>query len=87
MGLCYADREGPSTCLPHKDAAPHGCGTRGWRGRVRKVTARRGANTVVLESRKQKCGGRGRGTAESTNVRIGREMVGMVGNSKKVVIG
>ena len=43
-------------------------------------------NTVALESRKRKCGGRGRGAAETADIRIGREIAGKVGNSKRVVI-
>lgn len=46
-----------------------------------------GVNTAMLESWKQKHGGQGRGAAEPTNVCIGREMAGKVGNNKKVVIG
>lgn len=86
MGLCYADCEGPSTSLLDEDAAPHGCGTHGWRGRARNVMAGRGANTATLESRKRKCGWRGQGAAEPTDVRIGREMASKLGNNKKVVI-
>ena len=29
MGLCYADRDGPSMSLPNKDVTPCGRGTRG----------------------------------------------------------
>ena len=87
MGLCYADCEGPSTSLPDEDAAPHGCGTCGRRGRARKVTAGCGANTATLESRNQKCGCRGHCAAELADVCIGREMASKLGNSKKVMIG
>ena len=47
----------------------------------------RGANTTALESRKRKHGGRGRGISEPADIRIGREITGKVGNSKKVVTG
>jgi hypothetical protein len=40
-----------------------------------------------MESRKQKLGGQGRFIAELADVRIGREIAGKVGNSKKVMIG
>lgn len=33
MGLCYADRDGPSTSLPIEEDAPRGRGSRGRRGR------------------------------------------------------
>lgn len=32
MGLCYADREGPSTSLPVEEVAPSGCGAQGQLG-------------------------------------------------------
>ena len=89
MGLCHADRSGPSTSLPADDAAPRGRGqrTHGRRGRARKVTAGRGTSTAAMESRKRKLGGRGRGPVEPADVRIGREIAGKVGKSKKVMIG
>ena len=46
----------------------------------------RGANTATLESCKRKCDSQGRGLTEPADVRIGREIAGKVGNSKKVVI-
>jgi hypothetical protein len=45
-----------------------------------------GTNTTAMESQKQKLNDRGRGPAEPADVRIGREIAGKVGNSKKVVI-
>ena len=45
------------------------------------------SGTAAMESRKQKLSGRGRGLAEPADVRLGREIVGKVGNSKKVVLG
>ena len=61
MGLCYADRSGPSTNLPANDAAPcgHGHGAQGRRGGVWKAMAGHGVNTAAMESRKRKLGGRG----------------------------
>lgn len=44
-------------------------------------------STAASESRKRKRSGLGRGSAEPIDVRIGREVAGMVGNSKKVVLG
>jgi hypothetical protein len=49
MGLCYADRSGPSTSLSVGDAVPHGHGARGRRGSTRKVTAGHGANTTAMD--------------------------------------
>ena len=51
------------------------------------MIARRGTNIVAMESRKRKLSGRGRGPAEPVDTRIGREIAGKVGNSKKVMIG
>ena len=45
--------------------------------------AGRGTNTAVMESRKRKHIGRGRGLVESIDVRIGHEIAGKVGNSKR----
>jgi hypothetical protein len=82
VGLCYADRAGPSTSLLDDDVAPRGHGSRGCghRGRARKVTARCGANTAILESRKRQRVRRGRGFTKPADVCIGREMAGRVGN-------
>ena len=49
--------------------------------------AGRGMNIVAMESRKQKLSGRGHGPTEPINMRIGKEIAGKVGNSKKVMIG
>ena len=51
------------------------------------MTVEHGTNTAVMESRKQKLSGRGRGLTEPADVRIEREIAGKVGNSKEVVIG
>ena len=79
MGLCYADRDGPSMSLPDKDVAPHGHGARGQRGHARKVIAGHGANTSALESHKQKHSERGRGISEPADIRIDREIASKVG--------
>ena len=50
------------------------------------MTVEHGTNTAVMESRKQKLSGRGRGLTEPADVRIEREIAGKVGNSKKVMI-
>ena len=68
MGLCYADRSGPSTSLLADDNAPRGRGGRGWWGQGRKVTVGLGANTAALESRKRKRDGQGRGLTEPADV-------------------
>ena len=87
MGLCYADWSGPSTSLPADDAIPHGRGCRAQGQRGRKVMAGPGMNTAAMESRKRKLSDQGRGPTEPADVRIGREIAGKVGNSKKVMIG
>ena len=51
------------------------------------MTAGHGANTATLESCKWKHGGRGWGISEPTDIHIGHEIAGKVGNNKKVVIG
>lgn len=48
MGLCYADRAGPSRSLLDEDVALRGRRTQGRHDRVKKVTAGRGANTAAL---------------------------------------
>ena len=67
------------------DAATHGRGrgSRGQRGRARKMMVRRASGTVAMESHKQKLNGRGRGLVEPTDVRLEREIAGKVGNNKK----
>jgi len=89
MGLCYADWSGPLTSLRANNAAPcgHGQWTHGRRDRARKVMAGRETSMAAMESRKRKLSGRGRGPVEPADVRIGREIAGKVGNSKKVMIG
>jgi hypothetical protein len=89
MGLCYADQLGPLTNLSANDAAPcgHGRGALGRRGRARKVTVGRGTNTAAMVSHKRKLSGRGHVLAEPTDMQIGREIAGKLGNSKKVMIG
>ena len=56
-------------------------------GRGQKVTTGRGAKNAAMESHKRKLRGRGHAHAEPADVRIGREITGKVGNSKKVMIG
>jgi hypothetical protein len=51
------------------------------------MMAEHGVNIAVMESRKRKLGGRSRGFAEPADVRIGTEIAGKVGNSKKIMIG
>lgn len=87
MGLCYTNRDGPSTSLPNKDVAPHGHGAQGQRGCWRKFTAWRGANAVTLKLHKRKRGWQGQGISKPVDIRIGQEIAGKVGNNKKVVIG
>ena len=86
MDLSYANCDDPSTRVLFKDAVPHGQGTRGRRSGWRQVTAGHGASTAALESCKRNHGGRGRDTAEPTDICIGREIASKVGNNKKVVI-
>jgi hypothetical protein len=50
------------------------------------MTAGREMSMAAMESHKRKLSGRGRGLVEPADVRIGREIVGKVGNSKKVMI-
>ena len=50
------------------------------------MTAGRVLGTATIESHKRKLNGRGQGLAEPADVRLGREIVGKVGNSKKVVL-
>ena len=51
------------------------------------MMAGHGMNTAAMESHKRKLSGRGCDPVEPADVRIGREIAGQVGNSKKVVIG
>lgn len=87
MVLYYADRASPSTSLLVEDAAPCGHRTHSQRGRRRKVMARHGTSTTALGTRKRKRGRCGCGFIEPTDIQIGREVVGKVGNSKMVVLG
>ena len=87
MGLDYAEWSYPLTSISVSASVPRGGGTRGQRGRAWKMMVGGGMNTAAMESCKRKLSGRGCAPAEPTDVRIGREIAGKVGNSKKVVIG